>query len=280
MDSYGERMTVGEIGDEPPLPRQQEYTEPGRLHTAYSFYLLSGAPGTPELFQSAMDPWSSCRGAGLSWSLGNYDITCFPTRMAGGDPKKTRALMAALIAMRGTIFVYQGDEPRPAGRARAVRAAQGLYKINAYAGGPGRDGCRTPMPWTSQAPMGGFTTAPDAWLPMDPAQLPLSIAAQEGNADTMCWRSRAGRLAARSGSQALQVGDVAHTAAPRSCAGVRTRGGRRAGAVLLRAGRLRGDLIEDGALVAGRAGYCWTAARRSGRTGIDLPAYASAIVRI
>src|SRR5271168_1132833 len=38
MDGYaGERMTVGEIGDEPPLPRQQEYTQPpDRLHTAYS----------------------------------------------------------------------------------------------------------------------------------------------------------------------------------------------------------------------------------------------------
>ena len=56
---------------------------------------------------------------------------------------------------------------------------QDPFAIAAYAGGPGRDGARTPMPWTSDAPMGGFTTAADAWLPMDPAHLPLAIERQE-----------------------------------------------------------------------------------------------------
>ena len=86
MDSYGDRMTVGEIGDEPPLPRQQEYTEPpDRLHTAYSFYLLSGARATPALFAQALEVWASAAGW-PSWSLGNHDVARFPTRMAPRRP--------------------------------------------------------------------------------------------------------------------------------------------------------------------------------------------------
>jgi alpha-glucosidase len=206
MDSYGERMTVGEIGDDPPLPRQQEYTEPGRLHTAYSFYLLSGVPGTPALFRSALESWAGAAGW-PSWSLGNHDVTRFPTRMAHGDPAMARALLAALVAMRGTIFLYEGDElGLPDGHVPYERL-QDPFAINAYAGGPGRDGARTPMPWTDAAPMGGFTSARDAWLPMDPAHLPLSIARQEADAGSMLHFTRR-LLAARRGSEALKTGEA------------------------------------------------------------------------
>jgi alpha-glucosidase len=204
MDSYGERMTVGEIGDEPPLPRQQEYTEPGRLHTAYSFYLLSGLKATPGLFRSALESWAGAAGW-PAWSLGNHDVTRFPTRIAHDDPRMTRALFAALIALRGTVFVYQGDElGLPDGHVPFERL-QDPYAIAAYEGGPGRDGARTPMPWTSAAPMGGFTTAGDAWLPMDPAHLLLSVERQDLDPHSMLNFAR-GVIAARRASEALKTG--------------------------------------------------------------------------
>jgi alpha-glucosidase len=214
MDSYGERMTVGEIGDDPPLPRQQEYTEPGRLHTAYSFYLLSGLPATPQLFRSALESWAHAAGW-PAWSLGNHDVTRFPTRMAHNDPRMTRALFAALIALRGTIFLYQGDElGLPDGHVPFERL-QDPFAIAAYAGGPGRDGARTPMPWTSAAPMGGFTAIGDAWLPMDPAHLPLAIERQDSNPESTLNFAR-GVIAARRGSEALKTGAALPLASPDS----------------------------------------------------------------
>jgi alpha-glucosidase len=214
MDSYGDRMTVGEIGDEPPLPRQQEYTEPGRLHTAYSFYLLSGLPATPGLFRSALESWAGAAGW-PAWSLGNHDVTRFPTRMAHDDPRMTRALFAALIALRGTIFIYQGDElGLPDGHVPFERL-QDPYAINAYDGGPGRDGARTPMPWTSGAPMGGFTTADDAWLPMDPAHLLLAVERQNTDANSMLNFAR-GVIAVRKGSEALKTGAALPLTSPDS----------------------------------------------------------------
>src|SRR6185437_9019410 len=90
---------------------------------------------------------------------------------------------------------------------------QDPFAINAYAGGPGRDGARTPMPWTSAAPMGGFTVAADAWLPMDPSHLPLAIERQELHDDSSLHYSRQ-VIAARRASEALRSGACVQLAAP------------------------------------------------------------------
>jgi alpha-glucosidase len=268
-------MTVGEIGDEPPLPRQQEYTEPGRLHTAYSFYLLSGAPGTPALFRSALEAWADASGW-PSWSLGNHDVTRFPTRMAHNDPRMARALLAALIAMRGTVFLYQGDElGLPDGHVPFERLKD-PFAIAAYAGGAGRDGARTPMPWTSAAPMGGFTAAPDAWLPMDPAHLPLAIERQETRDDSMLHFTQR-LIAVRKASEALKSGAALPLATPDDVLGFERvsegervwcyfeLGGQAARVALPDAACAATLLLEDGA--------------RLGDGAVELAPYATAIVR-
>jgi alpha-glucosidase len=273
MDGYGERMTVGEIGDDPPLPRQQEYTEPpNRLHTAYSFYLLSGAPATPELFRSAQDSWADV-GGWPSWSLGNHDVTRFPTRMAKGDSRFTRTLLAALLAMRGTAFLYQGDELGLPDAHVPFERLQDPFAIAAYAGGPGRDGARTPLPWTSAAPMGGFTTLGDAWLPMDPAHLPLSIERQEADPGSMLHFTRR-LLAARKASPALQSGAARSLAAPDNVlAFERTLAGERVICLF----EFGGTETALGPEMTGRPLLSDGAAFSS--EGVRLPAYGFALVR-
>ncbi|HEX3918717.1 MAG TPA: alpha-amylase family glycosyl hydrolase [Caulobacteraceae bacterium] len=275
LDGYGERMTVGEIGDDQPLERQQEYTlPPDRLQTAYSFYLLNGGAGTPGLFRTALDSWAGSPGW-PSWSLGNHDIARFPTRMAHDDEHMTRALFAALICLRGTIFVYQGDELGLPDAHVPFDRLQDPWAIAAYAGGSGRDGCRTPMPWTSAAPMGGFTSAPDAWLPMDPAHLLLSVERQETLPGSMLHFSRA-MMAVRGGSEALKTGESLDLATPEGVLGFeRVVGDERvccyfelAGAATAIAAELTGAtplLLEGGAVISA--------------SGLDLPPYAVAIVR-
>ncbi|HEY1751272.1 MAG TPA: alpha-glucosidase [Caulobacteraceae bacterium] len=276
MDSYDARMTVGEIGDDPPLPRQQEYTAPGRLHTAYSFYLLSGAPGTPALFRSALESWAGAAGW-PSWSLGNHDVTRFPTRMGHNDPRMARALLAALVAMRGTVFVYQGDElGLPDGHVPFERL-QDPFAIAAYAGGPGRDGCRTPMPWTSAAPMGGFTAAADAWLPMDPSHLPLAIERQEANPDSMLHFTRR-LIAARKASPALQVGAALPLTAPDNVlAYERVADGEQVYCYF----ELGGEAASvAGPELQGAEPLLLEGGARLGQAALELAPYASAIVRL
>jgi alpha-glucosidase len=84
-----------------------------------------------------------------AWTLSNHDIQRFPTRMCGGDPRKIRCALVALLTLRGTPVLYYGDEiglPEVEIPAEAVRDIAG------------RDGARTPMPWN-----GGWT---NPWLPV------------------------------------------------------------------------------------------------------------------
>lgn len=184
VDSYGARVTMGETVDAAALERQREYTETDRrLHTAYSFFLLTARSGTPELFRSALEGWQD--GAGWpSWSLGNHDVPRFPTRLAAGrGSDAVKALLAVLLSMRGTPILYQGDELGLPQSQLAFADLQDPFAINAWDGDAGRDGARTPMPWTAR-PDAGFSSA-KPWLPIDPAHLPLAVTEQAGVAGSV-----------------------------------------------------------------------------------------------
>ncbi len=151
------------------------------------------------------------------------------------------------------------------------------FAIAAYEGGPGRDGCRTPMPWTAAAPMGGFTSAEDAWLPMDPAHLPLSIASQEQDAGSALHYARQ-MIAARRRSEALRTGACVQLTTPANVLGFE----RVAGAERVRCFFELGGIaatIADAALMDGEALFLGGGARVAD-AGLELPPYATAILRL
>ena len=205
LDSYDGRMTVGEIVDEEPLIRQQEYTAPpDRLHTAYSFFLLAAKTATPALFAEALNAWAAAPGW-PAWSLGNHDVDRFASRLAGDDPAHARILMAVLVCLRGTIFLYQGEElGLPQARVPFERLRD-PFAIAAYTGGSGRDGARTPMPWNAANASAGFSTSPDTWLPVDDAHRALAVDRQQDDQGSMLNFTRR-LIALRRGSSALREG--------------------------------------------------------------------------
>jgi alpha-glucosidase len=208
LDAYGDRMALGEISDAADLERQIEYTAtPERLHTAYSFYLLTAREPTPALFAGAMTAWADAPGW-PSWSLSNHDFVRFPSRLAhSGDPAQAKGLLALLLSLRGSPFLYQGDELGLPHAEVPFDRLQDPFAIALYTGESGRDGARTPMPWTTAGQNAGFSTARETWLPVDPRHLPLAVAAQETQPESMLHFTRR-MLAARKGSPALQGGDV------------------------------------------------------------------------
>jgi alpha-glucosidase len=204
---------VGEIVDEEPLVRQQEYTEPpNRLHTAYSFFLLSATKAPPALFAEALNAWNDAAGW-PAWSLGNHDIERFATRLGGGDPAHVRILMAVLVCLRGTIFLYQGEELGLPQAHVPFDRLRDPFAIAAYTGGSGRDGARTPIPWTAANASAGFSTSPDTWLPVDDAQRPLAVDRQESDPGSMLNFTRK-LIALRRGSAALREGAATVVGAP------------------------------------------------------------------
>ncbi len=90
-------------------------------------------------------------GAWPVWMLSSHDMVRFPTRMADEEEAKVRCMLLALLTLRGTPFLYYGDE---LGLRQTEIPAERVRDID------DRDGARTPMPW---APDGGWT---DPWLPV------------------------------------------------------------------------------------------------------------------
>jgi alpha-glucosidase len=174
-------MAVAEITCERQLERVIEYTAGATLlHTAYSFALL-GPPRDAASIRAIVagvldapgEPWPS-------WALSNHDVPRVASRWAApAEPPAAVAplFLALLLMLRGTIFLYQGEElglPQAHIPRDALRDPEA---INNYPFGQGRDGARTPMPW-DDTPGAGFTTA-TPWLPSDPAHRALSVASQE-----------------------------------------------------------------------------------------------------
>jgi alpha-glucosidase len=172
-------MTVAEIGSDSYIARSIEYTEPGRLHTAYNFMLLENGPLSARLVRSALESWTS-ETAWPSWSFSNHDVARARTRWGGQDASEAFAqmLLGVLMCLRGTIFLFQGEElglPQAEVPFEKLRDPEG---IRFWPESLGRDGCRTPFPWRKDAPHAGFSGA-EPWLPVDPRHERLAADVQE-----------------------------------------------------------------------------------------------------
>jgi alpha-glucosidase len=192
LDRYGARMCVAEIGSQDNMARMIEYTRGSdRLHTAYSFLLLGAQPRADELART-MEAWQHGEAADAwpSWALSNHDAPRVATRWAQGDPARTRQLLALLTCLRGTLFLYQGEELGLMQSDIAFENLQDPYGKANWPRDKGRDGCRTPLPWAADADGAGFTTG-RPWLPVDPAHRTLAVDRQEADPDStlqLTWR--------------------------------------------------------------------------------------------
>ena len=79
--------------------------------------------------------------------------------------------------------------------------------------GIGRDGARTPMPWTREGALAGFSNAGDAWLPLDERHRALAVDAQERDPESVLAFTRA-MIELRRGSRALREGAFVALDAP------------------------------------------------------------------
>ena len=196
LDEKPGRMAVAELGGEDLLGAMAAYTSgSGAYHTAYSFVFLTqrfGARvirrGVERLLERGPEAWPS-------FAFSNHDAPRVGGRWGSGtdgqarpQPAFAKLLMALLTSLRGTAFIYQGEE---LGLADGEVPFERLRDPNGIAFWPadkGRDGCRTPMTWAADAPQAGFSpgeSTVEPWLPLDPAHRPLAVDRQSDDADSM-----------------------------------------------------------------------------------------------
>jgi alpha-glucosidase len=185
MDSYGARMTVGEIAPGS-FELKSLYTRGVKhLHTAYAFDFLAAWGGVEHIAET-LARWQEGQGEGWpSWALSNHDVPRVATRWGeaiGAAPEQAAPLfLALLLSLRGTIFIYEGEELGLPDADVPFERLQDPWGIAGWPATKGRDGCRTPMPWDATA-KAGFTTG-EPWLPIDPRHRDLAVSTQPATLD-------------------------------------------------------------------------------------------------
>jgi alpha-glucosidase len=201
LDAYEDRMAVGEVYllD---LERLARYYGSGQdeFHLAHNFVFLT-QPWKADAFRSVVDEFSRLLPADAwpAWMLGDHDVSRVASRYDEGGNGRARARVAAmlLLTLRGTPFIYMGDE---------IGQADGEIPPGRVVDVDGRDPQRTPVQWDG-SPGAGFSPggAAEPWLPVGPEAARVNVAGQRDDPASMLTLYR--RLIwFRKGSPALHRG--------------------------------------------------------------------------
>ncbi|MEZ4316341.1 MAG: alpha-amylase family glycosyl hydrolase [Myxococcota bacterium] len=204
-DRYG-AVLVGETMDENfRYDHAARFVGPDQLHQAFHFALLHSRWRADALC-SAIRSWVDRLPADAwpTWVLSNHDFPRHATRWGGGDARARAAAVMALT-LRGTPYLYYGEELGMPETRLARRDIVDPPGIRFWPFFKGRDGARTPMCWDA-SDHAGFTTG-TPWLPVDPGYAERNVAAQTGDPGSVLETYRA-LLALRRDHPALRDGEM------------------------------------------------------------------------
>ncbi|HEL0564397.1 alpha-glucosidase [Streptococcus equi subsp. zooepidemicus] len=215
-------MTVGETwGATPEIARQYSRPENKELSMVFQFEHIGlqhkpnaskwdyaaelNVPALKEIFSK----WQTELKLGEGWNSlfwNNHDLPRVVS-IWGNDTvyreKSAKAMAILLHLMRGTPYIYQGEEigmtNYPFERLSDVNDIESLnYAKEAIANGMseeivldsicrvGRDNARTPMQWSSQK-NAGFSTADQTWLPVNPNHQEINVANALADPDSVFY---------------------------------------------------------------------------------------------
>jgi alpha-glucosidase len=175
--------------------RRARYASAEGLGQAFNFDLLEADFDAPE-FRAIIDEnlaQSRLSGSSTTWVLSNHDVTRHATRyglaplrgrdvkqgtewVAAGGPadmldrdqglRRAKAATLLMLGLPGSAYLYQGEELglHEVAEIPADRRQDPSFFRGAEFDGLGRDGCRVPLPWSTDGVSFGFGSA-EAHLP-------------------------------------------------------------------------------------------------------------------
>lgn len=206
LDEYDDRMMVAEAWVH--AKRLPLYLRPDEYHQAFNFDLLE-TPWQASAFATVITDSLAAAdaiGATTTWVLSNHDVMRHATRyglpddvnwrrwpldgphdlldQAKGD-RRARAATLISMSLPGSTYMYQGEE---LGLPEVWDLPTNVLDDPTWERSghteKGRDGCRVPIPWTTDGPSFGFGDG-QAWLPQPPVFGSLSAQAQDSDPDSM-----------------------------------------------------------------------------------------------
>lgn len=205
LNSYPERYAVGETFIATP-EKAASYCGPDKLHAAFNFDFLFRKFSAAD-FAAGIQKWEQAIGenAWPNYVLSNHDQPRSATRYAQGeDDARAKVVLGMLLTLRGTPFLYYGEEigMRDISLKRSeIQDPPGKYYWPFY---KGRDGCRSPMQWDASTYAGFSAVRP--WLPVHPNHATRNVAAQQKDPQSLLHFVKK-LLALRKQYPALQRGE-------------------------------------------------------------------------
>ncbi|AGP30254.1 glycoside hydrolase family 13 protein [Corynebacterium terpenotabidum] len=205
LDSYpGERIMVAEAWVQP-IDRIARYVRPDEHHQAFNFAFIDTRWDATALRSviAASYRVNGAVNAPTTWVLSNHDVIRHATRLALAPEEavtqlagpvttpdratglhRARAATTLMLGLPGSAYLYQGEElglPEVLDLPDDVRQDPTFFRTR-HTTHPelGRDGCRVPLPWVSDAPGFGFGSA-DPWLPQPEIFGGLAVDVQTGD---------------------------------------------------------------------------------------------------
>ncbi|MBD8553425.1 alpha-glucosidase [Rhizobium sp. CFBP 8762] len=212
MNEYPAIAAVGEVGDsQRGLNIVGEYTSGGdKMHMCYAFEFLAPDVPTAASIEETMQAFADAAPEGWAcWAFSNHDVVRHISRWGDAIADKdayAKMLASLLMSLRGSVCIYQGEELALTEANIGYDDIQDPYGKQFWPDFKGRDGCRTPMVWDSEAPFGGFSTT-RPWLPVPNAHLDHAVSKQEGVVTSVLEHYRR-FLAFRRDNEGLAKGEI------------------------------------------------------------------------
>jgi alpha-glucosidase len=180
LDQYPEKTSVGEVNSEDSAIVAAYYgSDNDELHMNF-YFALAQCRWKAGAFRRVVEKWEQSlpKSAWPAYTFSNHDIMRAISHYSrkGQEDQRARLLAMMLLTLRGTPFIYYGEEigMKEAKLMRSeIKDPVGLKWYPLY---QGRDGSRTPMQWTAGR-NAGFTTA-EPWLPVGPEVDQRNVATQ------------------------------------------------------------------------------------------------------
>lgn len=206
VDEYEGAVMIAEAWV-PSWERLARYIRPGEYHQAFDFHFLQSPWNAVEIEERIRVALSSAGkvGAVPTWVLSNHDVVRHATRyglpsgvegrswLLNGDRslldthlglRRARAATLLMLALPGSVYLYQGEElGLPEVYDLPVELLEDPVWERSRHREKGRDGCRVPIPWSTEGPSFGFGSS-EPWLPQPQDWGHVSVAAQDGIADS------------------------------------------------------------------------------------------------
>lgn len=179
-DSYHHKPVLfAEILDDNNLTMMADYIHnTGPLHSAYSFQCI-GDRFNKDVLDQCLRHWHEDQWP--TWTFGNHDVARLASRWLpefGGDDF-VKQIYCFMSCVKGSIFIYQGDELALPQAEIPFDKLRDPYGIEFFPDFKGRDGCRTPMPWTESFPTADFTAElSESWLPIPSEHIMRAVSVQ------------------------------------------------------------------------------------------------------